>query len=85
MNTKDKGLTVRELRMSLRGLHPRTLVHLHKDAISFTMFTTPQGRPRTADYKAIYRCRDRGISIQKIAEMLGVSRGSVQHALRSRP
>ena len=43
------------------------------------------GRYRETDYAKIYQLRDGGMSLQKIADTLRISRGSVQHALRVRP
>lgn len=40
------------------------------------------GRPRQIEYEVIRRLRDHGFSIQRIANELKVSRGTVNHALR---
>ena len=42
------------------------------------------GRPREVSYDEIYKMRDQGHSVQRIADKIGMSRGSVQHALRIR-
>jgi DNA invertase Pin-like site-specific DNA recombinase len=40
------------------------------------------GRPKKSDYNHILNLRHQGLSIQKIADALKISRGSVQYALR---
>lgn len=40
------------------------------------------GRKRNVDYKKIYELKELGSSISMICNALGVSKGSVQHALR---
>lgn len=42
----------------------------------------PVGRPRVADYDLIRKKREEGMSLGKIMKELGVTRGSVQNALR---
>ncbi len=42
------------------------------------------GRKIAADYNLIYKLRDAGMGTQKIANIVGCSRGSVQHAIRIR-
>ncbi len=42
------------------------------------------GRPRKVEYKQIWELRDLKMSIQKIANAIGTSRGAVQHALKVR-
>lgn len=43
----------------------------------------PIGRPRIVDYEKVRALRSDGWSLCKIANHLGVSRGSVHHAIRS--
>lgn len=40
------------------------------------------GRPRSIDYSEVYKLRNCGLSIRKIADYFDVSRGSIQHALK---
>ena len=40
------------------------------------------GRPRSIDYKKVYKLRSKGLSIAKTAQALGVSRGSVLNAIK---
>lgn len=43
-----------------------------------------KGRPRKADYQMVETLSKKGFSQYEIARILGVSRGAVQHALRSK-
>ena len=39
------------------------------------------GRPRVLDHSKIYELKAKGLSDDKVAESLGISRGAVQYAL----
>lgn len=39
------------------------------------------GRPFSSDYSKVYELRKAGLSYRKISEVLGISKGTVQHAL----
>lgn len=58
-----------------------------KEALSTAEF---KGRPRSVDYDLVYKLRKGGMSLAEIAKKLStsrrtVSRGSIQHALRTKP
>lgn len=40
------------------------------------------GRPLSTDHKEIVRLRKKGMSLSKIAERVGASRGGVQYAIK---
>ncbi len=42
------------------------------------------GRPREKDYSEIYKLRDSGKSLSKIAAIMKLAKSTVQHALKTR-
>ena len=52
----------------------------HKEAISKGL---PWGRPRTVNYRSIVALRKQGFTYKQISEETGLSRGGVEHALKT--